>query len=163
MDPDLTRLAAISGDHDLSLAEVCEVLQVSPQTVSRLVNGRGHATLEAKRHAGRGEGRAPKIRVPRAAVVRYLVRITTGDKAAILAAIEQQCPQYLPAVQDLAHEMPQVPTWLQGRRSTPAAALPANVIPMRSTRKRPQAPVAMPDPFAGHPDLFPELLKPAAS
>lgn len=153
MDPDLARLCAISGDHDLSLAEVCEVLQVSMQTASRLVNGRGHATLEAKRHAGRGAGRAPKIRVPRAALVRYLVSISTGDKAAILSAIAQQCPQYLPAVQQLTAPAP----W---RQPTPTAALPANVIPMQRQRRHRAVVLPMPDPYAGHPDLFPELLKP---
>lgn len=129
MDPDLARLTAIPGTHDLTADEAAEVLQVSRWTIERVVaNGR----LEAKRHPGRGRGRAMRLRIPRAALVRYLVQITSGDKAALLAAIAAQCPEYLRVAQGLGE----------------AQALPDNVIPMRRGRRRTG------DPFAGHPDLF---------
>lgn len=128
MDPDLARLTAIPGTHDLSIPEVAAVLQVSCDTVERAIH---KGALEAKRHAGRGRGYAMRPRITRAALIRYLVRITTGDKAALLASIASQCPEYLRVAQGLGEQQ-----------------LPENVIPMRRGRRRAG------DPFAGHPDLF---------
>lgn len=127
MDSDLARLCALPGTHDLSLNEAAEVLQVSTSYIQR-VQRRG--LLEAKRYQGRGDT-AHRVRIPRAAIVRYLVKISSGDKSVILAAIAAQCPQYLHAAQG----------------TEPA---PSNVIPMHGPRtKRP-----LKDPYAGHPQLF---------
>lgn len=114
-DPDLARLLAIPGDYDLSAAQVADVLQLSPQTIVRLA---GTGEIEAKRHAARGCGKRRTIRIPRPAVVRYLVKSTTGDRAALLAAIALQCPQ-----------------WLQIAQGT-EAPLPDNVIPMKPRGRR---------------------------
>ena len=129
MDPDLARLTAIPGTHDLSIPEVAAVLQVSTDTVERAIH---KGALEAKMHVGRGSGRVMRPRITRAALVRYLVQITSGDKAALLASIAAQCPEYLRVAQGLGESQ----------------ALPDNVIPMRRGRRRTG------DPFAGHPDLF---------
>lgn len=134
MDPDLTRLCAIPGNDDLTRPEAAHVLVLSEKSVDRLIMA---GKLEAKRHEGRGEADKGRVRIPRAALVRYLVRRSTGDRAAILSAVKAQCPQYLPAVADL---MP----------GAQAVSLPANVIPMPGARRaRPHT-----DKFAGHPDLF---------
>lgn len=128
-DPDLARLLRVPGDYDLSAEEAAEVLQVSRCTIERAV---AKGALEAKRHAGRGRGHAMRIRIPRAAVVRYLVSICTGDRAVLLSAIAAQCPEYLRVAQGLAETQP----------------LPENVIPIRRRPRRAG------DPYAGHPDLF---------
>ena len=127
MDSDLARLCALPGTHDLSLNETAEVLQVSTSYIQR-VQRRG--LLEAKRYQGRGDT-AHRVRIPRAAVVRYLVNISSGDKSVILSAIAAQCPQYLHAA--------------QGTEPTPS-----NVIPMHGARKQ----RLIKDPYAGHPQLF---------
>jgi hypothetical protein len=134
MDPDLTRLCAIPGNDDLTTGQVEEVLQLSRNTLQRLTGGH-EPKIETKRHDGRGDGSRPRVRVPRAAVVRYLVKHSRGDRAVILAAIKTQCPQFLPAVADLL----------------PAAAvsLPNNVIPMHGRRSKAATPQAF-----DHPDLF---------
>lgn len=121
MDPDLTRLCAIPGNDDLDPKAVEDVLLLSRNSVQRLVS---HNRIESKRCELRGDGSKSRVRIPRAAVVRYLVISSRGERAVILAAIKEQCPQYLPAVADL---MPG------------AAALPANVIPMTG-RKRAKQP-----------------------
>lgn len=112
MDPDLQRLCAIPGHDDLSYDQVAHVMQVHQTTVARLVVGQ---KLESKRHHGRGTGKQSRVRISRAAVVRYLVRQSTADRAVIIAAIKEQCPQYLPAIADLV---------------SGSAELPKNVIPM---------------------------------
>lgn len=112
MDPDLTRLCAIPGNDDLDPKAVEDVLDLKRNSVQRLVS---RNRIESKRLELGGNGIKSRVRIPRAAVVRYLVISSRGDRAVILAAIKAQCPQYLPAVADL---MPG------------AAALPANVIPM---------------------------------
>ncbi len=127
MDSDLARLCAMPGTHDLSLNEAAEVLQVSTSYIQR-VQRRG--LLEAKRYQGRGDT-AHRVRIPRAAIVRYLVNISSGDKSVILAAVAAQCPQYLHAAQG-------------------TEPMPSNVIPMHGTRKSRPAK----DPYAGHPQLF---------
>ena len=135
MDPDLARLCAIPGDYDLTCAQASEVLQVSRQTMQRLV---GSAKIETKRHEGRGCGKQLRVRIPRASLVRYLAKHYTGERAVILAAIKSQCPQYLPAVADL----------MPGTQ----APLPANVIPIeRGHRARP----AKSKPDEWHPDQLP--------
>ncbi len=135
MDPDIARLIAVPGTHDLSLPEVAEVLQLSECTIARLCR---KGRLENKRHNARGDGSKPRVRISRAAVVRYLVQSSTGNKEVILSAIAAQCPQYLPAVQGL---------------TAPAGPVPANVIPISSGRtRRPQN-----DRLSGHPDLFAAL------
>lgn len=98
------------------------VLEVSAATVQRLAHSQGRV-LEVKRHEGRGHGHSQRIRIPRASVVRYLVRISSGDKSVILAAIKEQCPQYLPAVADM------VP-------GAAAVTMPTNVISMTEKRGR---------------------------
>jgi len=133
MDPDLTRLCAIPGNDDLTTGQAEEVLQLSRNTLQRLTSG-NTPKIETKRHDGRGDGSKSRVRIPRAAVVRYLVMSSRGERAVILAAIKAQCPQYLPAVADL---MPG------------AAALPSNVIPMHPRTKRHTK-----DPYEGHPQLF---------
>jgi hypothetical protein len=138
MDPDLSRLCAIPGNDDLTTMQVEEVLQLSPHSVRRLTTGQS-PRIECKRHEGRGDGSRPRIRVPRAAVVRYLVLHSRGDRVAILSAIKTQCPQYLPAVADL----------LPGAA---AVQLPSNVIPITSgTRK---AAKAAPTEHPGQMHLF---------
>lgn len=133
MDPDITRLLAIPGTHDLSLPEVAEVLQYSECTVSRLCRKN---RIEHKRVNARGDGSKPRVRISRAAVVRYLVQSSSGNRAVILSAIAAQCPQYLPAVQGLT-----------------TGPVPANVIPISSARpRRPQG-----DRLEGHPELFAAL------
>jgi hypothetical protein len=91
--------------------------------------------MEVKRHEGRGRC-ALRVRIPRAAIVRYLVKISSGDRTVILSAVAAQCPHFLPAVRDL----------MQGGGREPA---PANVIPMTNTKQRPCK-----DPFPDHPRLF---------
>lgn len=127
MDPDLARLCAIPGTHDLSMAEVAEVLQVSSKTVER--NTRLQR-IEAKRHGGRGDGVASRVRISRAAVVRYLVAISGGDKSVILAAVAAQCPQYLAAAQG------RTPMTNAESATRSATKRPRNVLPFE------------------HPDLF---------
>jgi len=141
MDPDLTRLCAIPGNDDLTTGQAEDVLQLSRNTLQRLTSGNS-PKIETKRHDGRGDGSKSRVRIPRAALVRYLVISSRGERAVILAAIKAQCPQYLPAVADL---MP----------GSAVTALPANVIPFHKTRRRG-------DPETGrheHPDqlqLFPQ-------
>lgn len=94
MDEDIKRLLSLPGKHDLSLKQVAEVLELSEKTVMLLIR---RQLLEAKKHLGRGKGISTRHRISRAAVVRYLVNSSTGDRGAILAAIEEQCPQYLAA------------------------------------------------------------------
>lgn len=98
MDPDLARLCAIPGHYDLSAAEVAEVIQVDARTVRRMVQ-RGR--LEAKLHQGRGDGKETRMRFTRLSVVLYLVRVSSGDRAAILGSISLQCPEYLKLAQAL--------------------------------------------------------------
>lgn len=132
MDPDLARLCSIEGDHDLTAAEVEFVLDLKERTVRRMIR---KGKIEAKRYDAGGDGDQRRIRVARRAVVNYLLKITTGDKAALLADIAAQCPQYLPAEQKAA------------------APLPPNVVPISEGRK-PRAKRPVKDPFEGHPMLF---------
>ncbi len=132
MDPDLTRLCAIPGNDDLTCPQVEDILQLSRNSVQRLTT---QGRIEIKRHAGRGQAEKGRVRIPRAAIVRYLVLRSGGDRAVILAAVRTQCPHYLPAVADL----------LPG--AAPATR-PANVIPMRGRRARAES-----SSFE-HPDLF---------
>lgn len=127
MDPDLTRLCAIPGNEDLTTFQVEEIMQISRNSLQRLVSNQ---LIETKRHEIRGEGKKSRVRIPRAAVVRYLVISSRGDRAVILAAIKAQCPQYLPAVADL---MPG------------AAHLPDNVIPMHGTKAKRTKPTHKPE------------------
>lgn len=136
MDSNLTRLCAISGNHDLSQSEVADVLQNEVSYVRRVIQ---RGLMEAQRLQGRRS--AHRVRIPRASVVRYLFRISTGDRSVILASIKTLCPQYLPAVQDL----------IKGEEPKGEEAVtPDNVIPMHGPRtKRPAK-----DPYEGHPMLF---------
>jgi hypothetical protein len=139
MDPDLTRLLSIPGDDDLSTIQVEYVLQVGRNTAQRLIK---RGKIESKRHEGRGAGQRAAVRVPRAAVVRYLLKCCTGDKATMLAAIAAQCPQYLPAA--------------QGLQSGP---LPDNVVPMNEAARTKRR--ASTKPAQDHPGQL--LLFPVAS
>lgn len=135
MDPDLSRLCSIEGDHDLTAAEVEHVLGLKERTVRRMVI---KGKIEAKRYDAGGDGNQRRIRISRQAVVNYLLKITTGDKTALLSAIAAQCPQYLPAA--------------QGLKSEPAP-LPPNVVPIsEGTKPRHKKPLG--DPYADHPRLF---------
>lgn len=135
MDSDLTRLCAIPGTHDLSIPEVAaDVLQISPSSMHRIIRS---GKMEVKRHEGRGRC-ALRVRIPRASIVRYLVRISSGDRTVILSAVAAQCPHYLPAVRDL----------MAGSAAHHDAASPSNVIPMPRKRRSP------PEPFPDHPRLF---------
>jgi hypothetical protein len=113
MDSDLSRLCQMPGNHDLSMNEAAEVLQVSECYVQRAVR---KGLIEVKRYQARGTSKHGRVRIPRASVVRYLVNISTGDKGVILAAIAAQCPQWLAAAQGVP--------------------LPSNVIPMTETRRQ---------------------------
>jgi len=132
MDPDLTRLCAIPGNDDLTSFDLGHVLQVGRTAVGRMIKAE---KIETKRPEARGNGSKSRVRIPRAAVVRYLVQHSRGERAVILAAIKAQCPQYLPAVADLL--------------PAAAASLPSNVIPMHG-RQRAKAAAQI-----DHPDLFP--------
>jgi hypothetical protein len=132
MDPDITRLCSIPGNDDLTTNQVEYVLDVRERSVRRMIR---KGNLEAKRYDAGGTGEHGRLRVSRQAVVNYLLRITTGDKTALLSAIAERCPQYLPKAQP------------------PAAPLPANVVDINELRKaRPKRPT--PDPYADHPLLF---------
>lgn len=139
MDPDLTRLCQIPGNEDLTSTDLEHILQVGRTCVQRMIM---MEKIEVKRPEARGDGSRSRIRIPRAAVVRYLVKHTHGDRAVILASVKALCPQYLPAIADL----------LPGAA---AVQLPHNVIPMHGTRKRPASPT-QPD-LSDHPDLFASL------
>jgi hypothetical protein len=124
MDPDLTRLCAIPGNDDLTSFDLEHVLQVGRTAVGRMIKAE---KIETKRPEARGNGSKSRVRIPRAAVVRYIVKSSRGDRVAILSAIKAQCPQFLPAVADL----------LPGAA---AVQLPSNVIPITSgTRKAAKA------------------------
>lgn len=139
MDPDLARLTALSGTDDLTVSEAAHILARSEDTIQRAVNA---GKLEAKRHSGRGRGVSPRISISRAALVAYLVRITTGDRAILLAAIEAQCPQYLAAAKTALRP---------SAESAPSADadLPANAIPFPRPRRHGQR-----DHLSDHPTLF---------
>ena len=144
MDSDLTRLCAIPGHDDLTCAQVEDVLQLSSHSIQRLVS---NGVIETKRHAGRGMGRKPRVRITRAAVVRYLVQHCSGDRAVILAAVRTQCPQYLPAVADLTGSK-------AADLSASASAQPSNVILMTGA-KRPRKPTGPAPDHPGQMFLFP--------
>jgi hypothetical protein len=134
MDPDLARLLSIPGDDDLSTIQVEYVLQVGRNTAQRLIK---RGKIESKRHEGRGTGQRAAVRIPRAAVVRYLLKCCTGDKATMLAAIAAQCPQFLPAAQGLQN-----------------GPLPDNVVPMHEAPRTKRG-KATPTEHPGQLLLFP--------
>lgn len=143
MDPALSRLCAIPGDRDLTIAEARAVLDVSRNFIQRLTSpdrpGKPQKhKLEVKRYPGRGDDIQTRVAVPRASIVRYIVQAYSGERTVILTAIKTLCPHYLPAVLDL----------IPG-----AAPLPANVVSINEGRK-PRAKRPVKDPFEGHPMLF---------
>jgi hypothetical protein len=142
MDQNLARLIAFPGSQDLTVQDVADILEVSLDSITRAVNHPDpRLCLEAKRPPGRGHGGKRRIHISRTAVVLYLVKISTGDRQGILAAIAMQCSRYLPAALALAKRLEADAT--PGSQASPATA-------GRQHRKLRHHT----DPYAGHPDLF---------
>lgn len=99
--------------------------------------------IEHRGDSGRGTGDNLRYFISRESLLAYIVKSTGGDRLTLMHAIADLLPKKL---QDLAQQVaaatdapPSPPSWLQPRSKPRAAVL-----------HRPQ-----PDPFAGHPDLFP--------
>lgn len=150
MDPTLTRLLECPFE-DLTVADMVFVLGRCTASVKRTLE---RDCFEHKRHTGRGEA-ARGITATKTALIVHLVRITRGDRVALLAAIAAQCPQYLPAAQIAAQSKT-----IQAPTPAPAEPLPDNVVCITTgTRKR--RPAA--DPYKDCPELFPitEITRPS--
>lgn len=136
----IAKLAAMGGDGCLSSREAAYVLDVTDRTVQRAVS---LGKLEAVRPEGQGHGVRGGIRIPRAAVIAYLVKRTTGDRAALMSAIERAMPRYLDLAKSAAGGMRPLPAnAIDGIAAFKAAA----------AKKRKPADIA-----PGHPDLFANL------
>lgn len=137
--PIIDRLASLSSE-ELTVSDVVYVMGHSHR---KIVDGLlASGELEAQQgglHANRGKdplGRPIRHRsvIAAAALLTYVVRITSGDKTVILDAISKRFPQHLALCNRVAGLAP----------------LPSNVIPMHGPRlKRPAK-----DPYEGHPQLF---------
>lgn len=118
------------------------VLDRSRHFIQRAINSKP-AKLECRSDSGRGTGANIRYYISREALLTYIVRNTSGDRFTLLRAIKELLPAKLHElalqVAAAADAPPAPPSWLQPRSKPRAAVL-----------HRPQ-----PDPFAGHPDLFP--------
>lgn len=125
-DPRVDLLAQIPQDL-MSTAQAATCLSRSRQHVEQLIRT---GQLEATAVTGRGTGRNMRYLVTKAAVLRYLVEHTTGDRSCLLASIASVFPQYLAVAQ-----------------GAPMAPTAPNVIRMRSGMRR-RAPIT-PAPAQG--------------
>ncbi len=134
MDPDLRRLLKTDPRQDLAVQDVAGILKIHEATVKRLVE---RGVIEAKRHQGRGNGKRLAIRISHEAVLVYLVKICTGDRAALFHSIKSYCPQWL--------ELAQKAAGLHTHEAKPATAQ----APLKKVSKPTE------DPLQGHMgDLF---------
>lgn len=151
--PIIDRLASL-GSEQLTVQDVVFVLGHNGRKIADGLIASGE--LEAQKgglHVRRGadaKGRPIRHRsiVSAAALLVYLVRITSGDKIALLEAIRLRFPHHLPLCERLAH----------GGSGQPAV-LPPNVVPMTETARQRRKPATKPQ--SDHPGQL--LLFPAAS
>ena len=168
LDPQIGRFVREATD-EMSTAQVASILGFSEDTVKRLchnghlrakeMHGARHETeaerqrREAKRrengHTTTRRNAQPKRRwtITKQALITYIVQSVRGDKTLILAAVREMCPRWLRVAETAAQSRPQAAPHEEPRE------MPANVIPIRGKRAK----GTQPDPFSGHPDLFPSL------
>lgn len=158
LHPQIERLV-IESAHEMGAATVAGILGCSYDTVKRLaaageiscqvVTNARKETEEERARRGvittRRNKRAKERRTfTKLDVLAYIIRSTTGDRSIVLRAVEQLCPHWLAFAEDTAASaaLP-LPAWLRRRQEQQAPKrLPKNVVRM--------------DPYAGHPELFPQ-------
>lgn len=110
---------------ELTAGEAADVLGVVRQTITVAIQT---GDIEATRRNFKGHGRQQRYRISKAALIRWLWDHTTGDRAILRAAMTQECPEILRA--------------LDPKLSGPA---PDNIIPVATRRPKPR-PVHLPHP-----------------
>ena len=132
----IDRLAELSS-HELTIADAAFVLGRDRAFIESLIR---LAHLEAlaisakskKRHDGKVSTRARQTySISAAAVLVYLVKQTSGDKAVLMSAIELRFPQQLPLCLRVAGHA------LAGTAATTQE--PSNVIPMSGRKRAPRS------------------------
>lgn len=86
------------AEAEMSVDLAAEIIGIHRQTVVSLCQ---HKRIEVCTVAARGECRR-KYTITKAALLAYLVRNTHGPRDAIMAAIEQSCPQWRTFAQQVA-------------------------------------------------------------
>jgi hypothetical protein len=115
-----------------SICALCHAGQIDGESVKTNKNGHGSSLT--------------RWNISRAAVLRYIIRSTSGDRCLVLQAVDEECPAWSKRAQAFSAEpplastghMPSPPAWLQ-ERAKARAPRPAR---------------AGADPHQDHPDLF---------
>jgi hypothetical protein len=131
MHPAVSRLA--NYGEEFSAQDAADILGMHRTALVRIIK-KPNTLLEAREHNS-GNGSNPRYFITREALLRYLVKSTTGDKTVLFAAIREKFPRSLALLEE--------------------QALPPNAIPIFGhTAAKPRKPAAGTDRLANHPDLF---------
>lgn len=131
LEPRIARFVESARD-EMSASHVAEILDISPRTMTRLIE---QNKIGNRKDYGRSQ-RKPKYTITKAAVIIYIVRSTEGDHGTVLDAIRESCPRWLPVAQKAAAGVPETsgkPTAVQCLKRRLSASH---------------------DPYAAHPDFF---------
>lgn len=146
MNERLERL--MKASKTMGCSEAGHVLGLSRSAVQRAVNGERIGAEQVHLRSMEGNRKRPTITLSRGAVLRFIVRTTTGDERdELLRDIEIHAPGFL----EMARRAAQKEEGNGGRGEEESqASTPKNVIPFKRGHR------ARPDPAPGHPDLFEE-------
>lgn len=147
--PIIDRLAALSSE-ELTVADVVHVLGLlDRKPVDGLIKSGALEALKGGNHARGTDPMGREIRhrysIAAAAVLTYLVKITSGDKAVILEAVSQRFPHHYQLCVRVAKGLPALAP------SAPPA--PANIVSLRKAKR--SKPHSQPPDHPGQLYLFP--------
>lgn len=149
MNERLERL--MKASKTMGCSEAGHVLGLSRSAVQRAVNGERIGAEQVHLRSMEGNRKRPSFTLSRGAVLRFIVRTTTGDeREELLRDIELHYPTWLEMAKRAAAQKEDPPASLREalRVGESQESPPKNVIPFKRGQRRHA------DPAPGHPDLF---------
>lgn len=137
LDPRITRFSRDASE-SMSAEHAASILSIGRDAMYDLCHN-GVITATALCTAKQGLYKNTRWSITPAALLRYIIHSTTGDRSITLEAIAELCPRWSKRAQAWDKEQtPMPPKWLEKNQK----------------RRTPRAPRTPADPYAGHPDFF---------
>jgi hypothetical protein len=138
LDPRITRFARDAGA-TMSAEHAAAILNIGRDSVYALCHQGGiSAVALSTGKNGKDKPAMQRWSITEAALLRYIIQSTTGDRSIVLQAIGEECARWHRRAVQWAAETPALPSQ--------ATATPATTAARKQRSGH--------DPFAGHPDFF---------